>query len=61
VSCGFNSEGLELGVGNRSDSWCIDQLAVRKKMISDTFVKLRVMERVLNEFIVKYTKLLMAH
>jgi len=61
VSCGFNSEGLELGVGNRSDSWRTEQLAKRKKLISDTFVEIRGMEWVLNEFIVKYTKLLIAH
>lgn len=56
VYCGFNSEGLELGVGNRGDRWRTEQLAT-KKMISDTFVELRLMEWVLNEFIVKYTKL----
>jgi hypothetical protein len=48
-------------VGNRGDSWRIKQLAIRKNLVSDTFVELRGMERVLNEFIVKYNKLPMAH
>ena len=52
VSCGFNSEGLELRVGNRNDSWRTEQLAIRKNFISDTSVELRGMERFLNEFIV---------
>ena len=45
--CGFNSEGLELRVGNRRDSWRAEQRAIRKNVISDTSVELRGMERVL--------------
>jgi hypothetical protein len=52
VSCGFNSEGLELRVGNRNDSWRTEQLARRKNFISDTSVELRGMEGFLKESIV---------
>jgi hypothetical protein len=52
VSCGFNSKDLELRVGNRSDSWRTEQLAIGKKFISDTSAELRGMERFLNIFIV---------